>query len=139
LDRSRMREAFWISVIVHLAVAIVLFTSPIWQKWFPTRPVLLVSPATTHDKELTYLALPPDAQKLTRKPNSNIISDKDRIAMSRKPHLDAKELRKILDSSRPGPAGAPSTPGPAAQPAPAPPQNAAPVQPQRAPAQTNQV
>src|SRR5581483_12050846 len=121
LDRSRMREAFWISVIVHLVVAICIFTSPIWgphfdklwARWFPARAVLLVQTPNDNDKELTYLAMPPDAQKLTRKPNTNIISDKDRIAMSRKPHLDPKELRKILDSSRPGPSGVPNTLGPA--------------------------
>src|SRR5581483_4462683 len=154
LDRSRMREAFWISVIVHLVVAIGIFTSPIWgprfdklwAKWHPARAVLLVNPPNIHDKELTYLALPPDAQKLTRKPNTNIISDKDRIAMSRKPHLDPKELRKILDSSRPGPSGVPNTLGPAPQPMPpAMAQNPVPPQPQqqaapqqRPPAETNQ-
>ena len=31
-------------------------------------------------KELTYLELPPDEQKLTKRPDTNIISDKDRIA-----------------------------------------------------------
>lgn len=153
LDRSRMREAFWISVIVHLVVAICIFTSPIWGprfdriwgKWFPRRAVLLVSPPNMHDKELTYLALPPDAQKLTRKPNTNIISDKDRLAMKRNPQLDRQELRRILDSSRPGKPGPPSPQGPAPQPSPPAAAQNTPPQPQeqqaaqgRPPAQTNQ-
>ena len=70
----------------------------------------------TKDKNLTFLALPPDLQKPTRRPNTNIASDKDRIAMSRHPELDPKELRKILATPPPG---APGMTGPRApQPAP---------------------
>ncbi len=153
LDRSRMREAFWISVIVHLVVAICVFTSSIWgpkfdrlwARMFPQRAVLLVTPPGVRDKELTYLALPPDEQKVTRRSNTNIISDKDRIAMSRHPHLDPKELRKILDSSRPGPPGPSSLPGPLARPSPpanaqnAPPQPQPQAAPARPPVQNNQM
>jgi TonB family protein len=68
-------------------------------------------------KDVTFLELPPDAQKLQHKPNTNIASDKDRIAMTRHPELDVKELRKILASPPPG---APGLSGPqAAQQAPA--------------------
>jgi TonB family protein len=113
LSRSRKREAFWMSVVVHLVIVTLIWNSPKFYKYFPSR-TLTVSP---HDwmrqKELTYLELPPDAQKLTERPNSNIISDKDRMATSRTPHLDPKELHKILDSSRPG------TPTPSAPPQPA--------------------
>jgi TonB family protein len=35
-------------------------------------------------------------QKLQHRPNTNIASDKDRMAMTRHPELDIKELRKIL-------------------------------------------
>jgi TonB family protein len=69
-------------------------------------------------KELTYLELPPDKQKITKRPDTDIISDKNRVATSRT-HLDPKELRKILDSSRPGP------PGPSAPPVEQPQQQAA--------------
>ena len=57
------------------------------------------------DKNLTFLALPPDLQKPTRRPNTNIASDKDRIATSRHPELDPKELRKILATPPPGAPG----------------------------------
>jgi TonB family protein len=111
LSRSRMREAFWISVVVHLFIVIMIVNSPRFAKWFPRRPVLLMAPNDIRQKDLTYLELPPDTQKLTKRPDSNIISDKDRIATSKVPQPDAKQLKKMLDSSRPGP---PATPGPPA-------------------------
>src|SRR5437660_7719042 len=140
LSRSRRREAAWISIIVHLVLIILVVNEARFEmllgKWLPRRAVVVVSPADlSRQKELTYLELPPDQQKLTKRPNTNVISDKDRIATSRKAHLDPKELKKILDSSRPGLPG-PSTPPAASQPAqpPVAAQNAAP-QPQQAPQQ----
>ena len=55
---------------------------------------------------------------MPRKPNTNIISDKDRIAMSRHPELDPKDLRKVLPTPPPGAPGAagPRTPQAAQQP-----------------------
>jgi TonB family protein len=127
LSRSQKREAFWMSVVVHLAFVILIINSPKLEKYFPHRNLVVV-PNDLQQKDLTYLELPPDEQKLTKRPKTNIISDKDRMATSRTPQLDTKELRKILDSSRPG---APGRGGPAAQPAPpAPPamaQNAPPT------------
>jgi len=92
----------------------------------PHRAVMAVSP-TMHDKDLTYLELPPDEQKLTKHPNTNIISDKGRNAMSRAPQLDRQELKRILDASRPGrpgPGGAPNPQQPPALTAPPSPQPA---------------
>jgi len=110
LQRSRKREAAWISIIVHLIVFMVLVYLPWIQKnvW---HHVLVVPVDATKDKNVTLLTLPPDAQKLTRKPNTNIASDKDRIATSRHPELDPKELRKILATPPPG---APGMTGPRA-------------------------
>jgi TonB family protein len=80
---------------------------------------VVVVPLNTEDKNATFLALPPDLQK-ARRPNTNVLSDKDRIATSRHPELDPKELRKILASPPPG---APGPQGPRmAQPASPPPQ-----------------
>jgi TonB family protein len=59
-----------------------------------------------------FLDLPPDQQKLTKRPNTNIVSDKDRIATSKAPQLDPKELHRIIDSSRPGRPGPPVPPSP---------------------------
>ena len=117
LSRSRQREAFWISVVVHLVLVIVVVNSPKFEKYFPKRAVMVVSPNDwMRQKELTYLELPKDAQKVTKRPNTDVISDKDRIATSRTPQLNRKELKKILDSSRAQPHGPPptqSTPPPA--------------------------
>src|SRR5262249_6619326 len=77
LSRSRLREAFWISVVVHLVIVILLANSERFEKYFPKRPVLIVKPNDwMRQKELTYLEQPPDTQKLTKRPNTNIISDK---------------------------------------------------------------
>ena len=77
-------------MFVHLILVILLWNSPKFAKYFPAR-ALSVSPNDWQkQKDLTYLELPPDAQKLTQRPKSNIISDKDRKAMSRTPHLDAE-------------------------------------------------
>ena len=137
LARSRRREAAWISIIVHLVLIILIWNEArletFFGKWLPRRAVVVVSPGELQrQKELTYLELPPDQQKLAKRPNTNIISDKDRIATSRKAHLDPKELKRILDSSRPGLPG-PSTPPAASQPSqpPVAAQNPAP-QPQQA-------
>jgi TonB family protein len=107
LARSRKREAAWISIIVHLVLAIILVNSDTigayLYKHFHWRPfVILEAKVPTSGKDITFLALPPDAQKVTRKPNTNIISDKDRIATSRRPQLDPKDLQKILATPPPG-------------------------------------
>jgi TonB family protein len=72
-------------------------------------------------KDATFLELPPDEQKLTRRPDAKVLSDKDRIATSKAPQINRNDLKKLLESQRPGHPGA-NTPAP---PAPsAPPQNA---------------
>jgi TonB family protein len=121
LARSRMREAFWMSLFFHLLIAVLLATSPKWFPSFAHQQVVVASPSDLIDqRELTYLDLPPDLQKPKERPNTNIISDKDRIAESRQPTLDRKELRRILDSARPGAPGAGGIPGPRVAPSPAP-------------------
>ena len=121
LSRSRQREAFWISVVVHLAIVILVVNSGRLEGLMRKRSVILVSPQDlTKEKDLTYLELPPDEQKLTKRPDTNRISDKDRIATSKAPQLDRKELKKLLDSARPGSPGSqaqsqPAAPAPAAQ------------------------
>jgi TonB family protein len=129
LSRSRQREAFWISVVVHLAIVILVVNSGRLANLMHRRSVILVSPQDLmKQKDLTYLELPPDEQKLTKRPDTNKISDKDRIATSKAPQLDRRELKKILDSARPGAPGPsgpplqsqPAAPAPAAQEPPSP-------------------
>jgi TonB family protein len=119
LSRSRQREAFWISVVVHLAIVILVVNSTRLEGLMHKRSVLLVSAQDLmKEKDLTYLELPPDEQKLTKRPDTNRISDKDRRATSKAPQLDRQELKKILDSARPGRPGPASPPEQSQQPAP---------------------
>ena len=119
LSQSRRREAFWISVCVHLVVVLLLWNSQKLAGFMPRRAVVVVSPES-NQKDLTYLELPPDEQKVAKRPDTNIISDKDRKATSRTPQLDRQELKKILEASRPGRPGPSGPPQPnSAPPAPA--------------------
>ena len=114
LARSRKREAVWLSVIVHLVLLILLWNFKYIEKLIPIHTAVLV-PVNPNKDNTTFLALPPDLQKAPRRANTNVLSDKDRIASSRHPELDPKELRKILATPPPG---TPGLQGPrAAQPA----------------------
>jgi TonB family protein len=134
LTHSRRKESFWISVVVHLLVVLAIFNSAKIAGLMPRQTAVLSPNALPQDKDLTFLALPPDQQTPPAKPpETNIVSDKNRRATSKAPQIDRKELKKILDSSRPGlpgPSGAPQQPAAAAeaQAAPSPqPQQAAPA------------
>jgi outer membrane biosynthesis protein TonB len=74
-------------------------------------------------KQVTFLEMPPDLEKNVPKPNTNILSDKNRIAQSRHPVVDKRTLEELRDMRR---AGAPGPVGSAAQPSPA-----VPAQPQQ--------
>src|SRR5215467_205290 len=141
LSRSRQREAFWMSVVVHLTI-IILFVN--WEglehRFF--RPVIVVQQPSEmlRDKDTTFLQLPPDEQKVTKPPETDKLSDKNRIATSQSPQLDRQELKKILDAARPGRPGPPAPPVQPAQPQPPPAaaMNQQAQQPQQQPAQPQQ-
>jgi TonB family protein len=117
LSRSRKREALWLSVILHLLVVILLVNSEKLMMFLPHRTLLLTNSVDLDkQKDATFLELPPDEQKATRRPDAKIISDKDRIATSKAPQIDRQELKHILESSRPGRPGEP-LPQPAQPPA----------------------
>ncbi len=105
LSRSRQREAFWISLIVHILLVIAILNSNYLEKYlgrlFPkSAAVIAVNPDLQKQKDLTYLELPRDLQKIMKPPKTNIISDKNRIAHA--PKVSPNALGKILDSERPG-------------------------------------
>jgi TonB family protein len=129
LARSRKREAVWISIILHLVLAILLVTSKPIAKYFGWHTAVAV-PLNLDQKNVTFLPLPPDLQKPTRRPNTNVMSDKDRVATAKHPELDPKELRKILATPPPGAPGpqGPRAPQPAAPTPPAVAQSPAPAQ-----------
>jgi TonB family protein len=122
VSKSRKREAYWISIIVHLFLVILFANSVRLARLLPRRPVMVVSPNDLlHQKDLTYLELPPDAQRAAKRPDTPIISDKQRNAMSRAPKLNRDDLKKILGGARPGRPGQ-QAPAPPAQPSPPMPQ-----------------
>jgi len=125
LTRARWREALWISIIVHLILTMVLWNLNLIEKLIPWHTAVVVPLNANKDKDVTFLALPPDAQRLARKPNTNVMSDKNRIATTKHPELDPKELRKLLATPPPG---RPGQSGPRTQSPPAAAQNAPPTQ-----------
>ncbi|HWZ84187.1 MAG TPA: TonB C-terminal domain-containing protein [Terriglobales bacterium] len=134
LSRSRKREAVWLSVVLHLLVVILLVNSDKLLNLLPHRPLVL--PATVDlnkQKDATYLELPPDEQKVARRPDSKIISDKDRIATSKAPQINRQDLKKLLESARPGRPGQQSPQPPQPTPPPQVAQNQAPPQEQQQP------
>src|SRR5882762_9257880 len=104
LARSRRREAAWISIIVHLVLIVLLAKMDFFEKYLPWHSVVAVK-KPSNVKDITFLDLPPDLQKLQPKRNTNIASDKNRTAMTRHPELDVKELRKSLATPPPGKPG----------------------------------
>jgi TonB family protein len=149
LARSRRRESLWISVIVHIVVILIILNSDALMKYLPHPAFTVMSPNDAlRQKQATFLELPPDVQKLTRRPHTDRLSDKDRIAMSRHPQPDAKQLASPR-AGIPGPTGPhvhrpPQPQSPPAQamaqsnPAPQQPQEQQPAPQQRA-SDTNQV
>jgi TonB family protein len=123
-SRARRREGMWISFIAHLILFWFLFYGPKFRSHQPH----VVNPSDQH-KDMTFLNLPPDAQRHVKPPRQAPPSDKNRIAQSAHPTLDRKTLQQLEAMKRAGP------PQPAA-PQPAPPQSApqppAPQPPQQA-------
>ena len=109
LERAHMREAFWVSVAVHLFAIIFLAMSP---KIFGFKAIQLASPDDImRNKQLTYLDMPPDLQTPPPKvrPDANL-SDKNRIAESRHPEIDKKTLEELRKAGPPKPQGQQSPP-----------------------------
>lgn len=103
LSRARKREALWLSVILHLLVVILLWNSEKLMMLLPHRAVVVeLRTDANREKDATFLELPPDEQKLTRRPEAKVLSDKDRIATSKTPQINREELKKILQSARAG-------------------------------------
>ena len=125
LARSRMREAFWISVIFHMVIVFVLASSPKWMPHWGHPVVLNSAEQMLHDREATYLEMPRDQIHPKVRPDTNIISDKDRIAMARHPD-NTHAIEPPKNVMRPG---SPAPAGPRASQAPAMAQSSPPPQP----------
>src|SRR3984885_3754051 len=109
-SRALRREGIWISVIAHLLLFWFLFYGPKFRSHQPH----VVNP-NDNKKDLTYLNLPPDAEKQVKPKPQAPLSDKNRVAKAPHPTLDRKTLQQLEAMRRAGP------PQPVA-PQPAPPQ-----------------
>lgn len=99
LARSRKREAFWISVIVHIVfVLLVIYSPQLLPNW--AQPHLLRAEDLARSKEPTFLALPDDLQKPPQKVHTDKLSDKNRIAQTTHPQIDQKTLDRLRDEAR---------------------------------------
>jgi len=90
----RKREAVLISIIIHLLCIILIILAP---KLFPnglwkTPPVRKLTELDA-SRELSFLALPKDYQKLLPRPKSPALSDKDRSVQGKSPLIDPRGLR----------------------------------------------
>jgi TonB family protein len=126
LARSRKREAFWMSLAAHMVLIVLFWNSNKLAKLLPQR-IVMVAANSPDKKDLTFLELPPDAQKIIKPPKTNVLSDKTRIAESRNPKMDQQQLKKLLDAMRRG------RQGPAPQPQQQPPAEAQAQPPQQPP------
>ena len=105
LARSRLREAFWISLIFHLLVAFALVMSP---RWFPMHQGVIVSSEDLlRERNATFLEMPKDLIQPKTRPNTNVMSDKDRLAMARHPDNSRvpETPRDVMRPGSPAPAG----------------------------------
>jgi TonB family protein len=124
-----LREKMWIALIIHMLIFWYLFYGP---KYLFN--VKVIDPSTVlkqHEKEMTYLDLPPDALKQIKPKQAPAISDKNRVAQSRHPTLDKKTLDQLEAMRRAGPPA--PAPAPAPQPSQAPPAPQVAQQPQPQP------
>ena len=115
--RARLREFFWISIIIHMIVFWFLLYGP---KYVWHRNIRVVDPSEIlkqRQKELTYLDLPPDLVKPQKPKQSDVISDKNRTAQSKNPTLDKKTLQQLEAMKKAGPPAPARTPWAAPMPA----------------------
>jgi len=101
LSKSRQREAFWISVIVHIVIGAIFWNSAYFLQFFPARHTLTSNEDWMKQRDTTFIELPSDTQRLTKRPQTDKISDKDRVATHSTP-LDPNELKRIIEASRRG-------------------------------------
>ena len=105
LSSYRRREALWLSIIVHVLGCLAIIFVP---KWLPK--TAFVIPLTTTNRNTTFLELPKDQQQVKQRPDTDIISDKNRIAQSPTPLPRKELLRKLLDARKPGREAPPQPP-----------------------------
>lgn len=115
-ERSRQREAAWMSLVFHLVVILLLFVLPkILPRGGAQKP--LTAAELLKQRDLVFLEAPP-SPKVKPPKTPDAISDQDRIASSRRPTIDKKTLDKLRDAHRAGAPGMAAPPLPEQRPQP---------------------
>jgi hypothetical protein len=94
LSRSRKREAFWMSLFAHAVLLLLILHPPDFAKYWFKRSMMIVKPVN-NDRHLTFVDAAPDKLKVKR-PDTDKISDKNRIASSKQPQLDRSRYNNSL-------------------------------------------
>ena len=116
-ERSRQREAAWMSLVVHLVIIVLFLTLP---KILTRRnsDSMTAAELLRQHRDLVFLEAPP--APVTKPPkDTNRISDQDRVASARRPMIDRKTLDKLRDSHKAGAPGMAAPPLPEQRPQPA--------------------
>ncbi|MEO6829671.1 MAG: TonB C-terminal domain-containing protein [Acidobacteriaceae bacterium] len=133
---ARVREAIWVSVILHLLIFWWVLYGPRLKFLSPATVVNPMEAQMQQKKPPVYLDMPPDLVK-RKPPPTNTISDQNHVAQAQHPTQDRKtieELQAMRRAGRPSPPPQPQVRQQQPQPRPQPPQQQPrPQQPQHAP------
>jgi TonB family protein len=135
---ASLREKLWIALLVHLLLVWLLFYG---SKHHFFNQVRVVNPAEQiqkNPKQLTFLTMPKDLEKVVKPKPTPIISDKNRVAETPHPTLDRKTLEQLQAMRRAGPPKLTAPPAPAPQRQTAQPQQQHPTPPAQPLPQNNQ-
>jgi len=98
-----------LSVLTHVVLALLIVAAVVAMP--KNSPIVLTTRELLREDNV-FLTAPPDTQKPRERPETNVLSDKDRVQSTRVPRPDRKTLNELADNLRPGapapPAGAPS-------------------------------
>jgi TonB family protein len=103
---ARVREAIWVSVILHLIIFWWVLYGPRWKFLTPATVINPMEAQQEQQKPPVYLETPPDVVK-RKPPPTNIISDQNHVAQTAHPTQDQKTIEELQAMRR---AGKPSPP-----------------------------
>lgn len=116
--RWRWRSMFLLSILLHAMVGLILAVEP--QLFRRGARLIGIRMQPERQTDTTFLAMPPDLLKPKPRPNTNILSDKNREAQGPSPKVDPNGLRMpYLKGNTPLPeiAGGATAPPPSPPPA----------------------
>lgn len=100
---ASLREKLWIALIVHLLLVWFLFYGSKHHFFNVVRVITPQQELEEHPKQLTYLNMPPDLQKILKPKPTNIISNQNHRAETRHPTLKPKTIQQLQAMRPAGP------------------------------------